>query len=76
MEQLVTLIGNVGFPIVACIVMAMYCKYQIDTNKEEIQTIMNTHKEETAVMTEAINNNTAIITKLYERMVNNENIID
>lgn len=68
MESIVSLISNVGFPIVACIAMAVFCKYQLVTNKEEIQKISDKHYEEMRIMTEAINNNTEIINKLYERM--------
>lgn len=51
------LIGSLGFPIVACGVLF----YQ--NTKIEQQ-----HKEETNKLSDAINNNTLVITKLLERM--------
>lgn len=53
------LIGSVGFPIVACIYMAVSAK---ETR--------NTHKEETSKMTEAINEMKLAITTLTERLSN------
>ena len=56
-NELTGLIGNLGFPI-ACVIAMFYMQ-----NKER-----EAHKEEMANMTEAINNNTAILSKLLERM--------
>ena len=51
------LIGSLGFPIAACIAMFIMMN---KTNES--------HKEETDKLREAIENNTIIITKLYEKM--------
>lgn len=56
-----SLIGSLGFPIVACIGMAMY-----------LREVIRNHKEEVNKMTDAINNNTLAITKLVERMDKDE----
>lgn len=49
-------IGSLGFPIVCCIALF------VQQNKVNEQ-----HKEETAKLAEAINNNTIALTKLSER---------
>lgn len=56
-SQITTLIQNVGFPIVMCAALFWYVTKQ----KTE-------HKEETDKMTEAINNNTAVLTELVTLM--------
>ena len=57
-NTITTLIGSVGFPIVACIAMGWYVKYQTDQN----------NKEEVQKMTEAINNNTIAMQKLVDKI--------
>lgn len=68
MNEIVQLIASVGFPIVACIGMAWYVKYQTDTNKEEMQAIRKEHQEETSKMTEALNNNTLALQRLVDKL--------
>lgn len=52
-----TLITNVGFPIAICLWMMWYNKYQDDQHKEEINKL-----------SEAINNNTIVMTKLLDKL--------
>lgn len=56
---IITLVGSLGFPIVACIACFYYVKYQADQHKEEI-----------GKLTEAINNNTLVIQRLLDKMDN------
>lgn len=63
-----TLIGSVGFPIVACIGMGWYVKYQTDQNNKEVESMRREHKEEVQKMTEAINNNTVAMQKLVDKI--------
>lgn len=60
-NTIIALVGSLGFPIVACIGMGFF-----------IRELMNNHKEEVTKMTEAINNNTVVITKLVERFDKDE----
>ena len=62
------LIGSFGFPIVACIVMGWYVKYQMDNYNKQLSQITSEHKEEMAQVTTALNNNTIAIEKLCERI--------
>lgn len=56
-NSLTSIIGSLGFPIVACCYMAW-------SNEKESQR----HEEEVSKTIEAINNNTVALTKLAERL--------
>lgn len=68
MNDFVTIISSVGFPIAACIAMGFYVKYQMDHYNEQISAIMQEHKREIAEVTTAINNNTLAVTKLCDKL--------
>ena len=55
------IISSVGFPIVACGGLFWYLTKQDER-----------HKEETDKLKQSIDNNTLIITKLYERLSSHE----
>lgn len=57
MENIVSVISSVGFPITMTLILLWYI---YDTN--------NKHKEEIDKMSEALNNNTIAITKLLDRL--------
>lgn len=67
-NTLVTLIGSLGFPIVACLGMAWFFAKVNDNYRSDIKEMNSQHKEEMDKMTEAINNNTLVIQKLIDRM--------
>lgn len=62
MNEVVTLITNVGFPIGLTLILLWYI---YDSN--------NKHKEEMDKMSEALNNNTLALTKLIDRLEREEN---
>lgn len=51
------IISNLGFPIAVCVALFWYLMKENEA-----------HKEETEKLREALENNTLIITKLYERL--------
>lgn len=55
METIAQLISTLGFPIAVCV----YMFYSQEKERE-------THKEETAKLTEALNNNTLVIQSLKD----------
>lgn len=61
-------ISTMGFPIVMCIVVCFYVKYIMDKNSEQLQMIMDKHREESKEMTKAIENNTLALTRLIEKI--------
>lgn len=67
-SAIITIISSVGFPIVACIGLAWYVKYQTDTNNKEVAEMRREHQEEIAKVTDALNNNTLALQKLCDRL--------
>ena len=72
METWVQLISSLGFPIVACIVLAMYVKEQNKSNREDVKELNMQHTREMDAfkdeIKEALNNNTIALTKLCEKL--------
>ena len=68
MNDIVTVISTVGFPIAACLGMAWYVKYQTDANNAEVQNMRKEHQEEVSKMTEALNNNTLALQRLVDKL--------
>lgn len=67
-SAIVTIISSVGFPIVACIGLAWYVKYQTDTNNKAVAEMRREHQDEIAKVTDALNNNTLALQKLCDRL--------
>lgn len=72
METWVQLISSIGFPIVACICMALYVKEQTKNNREDVKELNKIHTQE---MTEfkdeikvALNNNTQALNRLCDKL--------
>ena len=61
MEWVVEFINNTVFPISMCIILMYYVKDCNDKDNQKIEKI-----------TEALNNNTVVLTKLCEKMDNKE----
>ena len=60
MEEIVSIVSNVGFPIACVCVMFM----QMEKERES-------HKQESEKWVEAINNNTRVMEKVIEKVANN-----
>ena len=67
-NSVVTLISSLGFPIVACLGMAWYVKYQMDVYSKQVKEIREEHNKEIEKVTEALNNNTLAIQRLCDKM--------
>lgn len=63
-SAIVSLIGSLGFPVVACIYMARWVNKQMDSYRQDIKDIQQTHKEEIARVTDALDNNTKALNEL------------
>lgn len=70
MEQWVQIISTYGVSIAAMIALAVYIVKKDKENQEIINEIMNSHKLEVNELRKTIDNNTLIVTKLYERLSN------
>lgn len=83
MQDIISIIQTVGFPIACAIAMFMMLKKETEAHKEESERLSNTitemklafnnaiHDQESSI-TEAINNNTLVIQKLLDRMENDK----
>lgn len=68
MNDIITAISTLGFPIVACIGMGWYVKYQTDSNNQEVSDMRKEHKQEIDKVTKALNDNTLVIQKLCDKL--------
>lgn len=64
--DLTQIVSTVGFPIAMCFILAWYVKTRDEAHTEQINRITEQHKEESKLMTEAIQNNTLTIQKLID----------
>lgn len=67
-NTIITMIGSLGFPIVACLGLSYFFAKVNDNYRNDIKELNAIHKEEISAMTEAINNNTLVIQKLVDKM--------
>lgn len=79
MNDVITIISTLGFPIFTALACFWFIKYTIDQHREElknvnenhtreIENLNNRHAEENKTMLEAINNNTAVMSRLCEKL--------
>ena len=68
MEQWVQMISTYGVSIAAMIALAVYIVKKDKENQAVINEIMNEHKTEVNELRKTIDNNTLIVSKLYERL--------
>lgn len=64
MEELVTVISTLGFPIVCAIILAYTVKYMFDKYTTDINRLTETHNQESKDFADALNKNTAILNKV------------
>lgn len=67
-NDILTAVTTVGFPIVCCGAMMYYVKYTTDKHREEIEALNTQHKDEMKEVTNAVNNNTLALQKLCDKM--------
>lgn len=68
MNDVISAISVVGFPIVSAIACAWYCKYSSDQYRAEVKEMQKDHKEEISDISEALNNNTLVLQKLIDKL--------
>lgn len=71
-NDIITLVSSLGFPIVACICLGWYVKYQTDNNNKEVAEMRKEHNDEINKVTDALNNNTLALQKLCDKIDNKE----
>ena len=68
MNDVVSIISAVGFPIVAAVGCGYFVKWQYEQNQKQVEAMRLEHKEEVQNMTKAIENNTVALTRLIEKI--------
>lgn len=68
MNDIISIISAVGFPIVAAIGCGYFVKWQYEQNMKQMEEIRKEHKEEVTKMTEALNNNTLALNTLINKL--------
>lgn len=68
MNDIVSIISAVGFPIVAAVGCGYFVKWQYEQNQKQVDQMRQEHKEEVQKMTEALNNNTLALQKLIDKL--------
>lgn len=64
MNDIMTMISTLGFPIVCAIVLAYIVKYMFDRYTTDINKMQESHSKESKEFAEALNKNTAILNKV------------
>ncbi len=64
MEELITMISTLGFPIVCAVILAYVVKYMFDKYTTDINGMNEKHNQESKDFADALNKNTAILNKL------------
>ncbi len=65
---IISMIGSLGFPIVACIFIAIFFSKTQDNYRADIKDMQALHKQETDKMTEALNNNNKLLERVLDRL--------
>lgn len=68
MNDLVSIISSLGFPIVACIGLAWFCRYMIDTNNKNIEKMFALYEKSNEENREAIKTLTNVVEKLNDNL--------
>lgn len=68
MNDIISAISTLGFPIVACIGLAWFCKYMIDNNNKHINKMFDMYEQANRENREAINACTKAIDKLCDKL--------
>lgn len=68
MNDITTMIGTLGFPIVACIGLAWFCKFMIDQQNKNIDRMFNMYEKSNAENREAIQAVTEAVNKLCDKL--------
>ena len=66
--QIVQIVSTLGLPIAMCLLFFWYITKRDEQHSAEIKAIQDQHREESAKMTEAINNNTLVVQRLLDKM--------
>lgn len=67
-DSIPALISTLGFPIVCAVILAYIVKYMFDKYTNDINAMVAVNKEESDKFAEALNKNTAVLSKLCDKL--------
>lgn len=68
MNDVVTIISTLGFPIFSCLALGWFVKYQTDTNNKTMSDLRAEQANQNRTMQQAINNNTKALQELIDKL--------
>lgn len=68
MNDIVTMISTLGFPIVACIGLAWFCKYMIDQSNKNVDRMFDMYEKSNTENREAIKACTEAVNRLCDKL--------
>ena len=68
MNEIVTLITQTGFPIVACIFIAKYFAKTIDNFRADIKDLTTQYSNDISGVKEALNGNTLVLQRVLDKL--------
>lgn len=68
MNDIMTMISTVGFPIVACIGLGWFCKYMIDQSNKNIERMFEMYDKANTENRQAIEKMTTAVEKLCDKL--------
>ena len=68
MQDIVTVISNLGFPIACCVFLGWYCKYTVDRLFSSVNEIIGRYDNLVKSQQDVVANNTAALTELSGRL--------
>ena len=68
MSDIVQIIQSLGFPIACVVAMFVMWQSEVKAHDQEMEKMRSTLEEQTKATTEALNNNTIILTRILERI--------
>lgn len=68
MNEVMTMISTLGFPIVACVGLAWFCKYMLDQQQKNVDKMFEMYDKSNAENREAIKACTDAINKLSDKL--------
>lgn len=71
---IITMVGSLGFPIVACIFMAIFFNKVNENYRQDIKELSANHRTEMEEVTKAINNNNSLLERILDRLDKEEKI--
>ena len=70
MNEVMTMISTLGFPIVACIGLAYFCKHMLDQQQKNVDKMFEMYDKANSENRDAIKNITEALNRLTDKLDN------